>query len=51
MDRVQVSAVLHDDQAEDSPTIIELSNALEGVGESDPHEWIRDVLVAALEQL
>lgn len=49
MDRVHVSMSLFDDQDDSSARVIELSEELQGTGESDPWEWARDALVAALE--
>lgn len=50
---VAFSLVLLDDgeTPEDKPArVLDLSDTLTGVGESDVHEWLRDVLVALLER-
>lgn len=49
MDRVHVSISLFDDHDDGSERVLELSSDLVGTGESDPWEWARDALVAALE--
>lgn len=49
MDRVHVSISLFDDHDDSSERVLELSSDLVGTGESDPWEWARDALIAALE--
>lgn len=53
MDMVQVAVVLEslgDGQSEVERRLV-LATVVQGVGRSDPDEWMRDALVAALENL
>lgn len=54
MDRIQIRVQVWDDHdvpTEGTARVVELSRTVEGVGESDPWQWSRDALVAALEEL
>lgn len=54
MDQVWVTVTLHSQQevAEGiGEPVMQLSTTLDGTGESDPFDWVRDVLVGALELL
>lgn len=54
MDYVHVALTLFSQQdvAEGiGSALVHVTTTVEGTGESDPHEWIRDALVAALEAL
>lgn len=54
MDRVQVRVQMWEDNDTPEPStarVVELSRTVQGVGESDPWQWARDALVAALEEL
>lgn len=53
MGNVHVAASLFDDQLEvkeHREPVWEATVEVRGVGESEPHEWIRDALVALLEE-
>lgn len=54
MDQIWVTLSLHSQQdvAEGAAdALAHISTTVAGVGESDPREWMRDALVAALEVL
>lgn len=51
LDRVEVRASVFDDATISSERVFELSTAFKGAGESDPAEWLKDALIAALERL
>lgn len=54
MDQVHVTVVLRETQdgaGQSSHWTRLVSTTLEGTGETDPREWARDALVAALEAL
>lgn len=54
MDNVYVAVGVYDDSGEredDGVRCVELKTTIRGTGESDPHEWARDALIAALESL
>lgn len=51
MDRVKVAAAVFDDDTISAERVFELSTGFKGTGENDPAEWLKDVLIAALERL
>lgn len=54
MDQIWVSLTLHSQQdvAEGiGSALVHVSTSVAGTGETDPHAWIRDALVAALEAI
>ena len=54
LDQVAITATLHDWDVppEDRPMLVgRWSETVQGTGESDPHVWTRDALVAIIEAL
>lgn len=54
MDRVQITArvtVLTPGPDQTISPVIVFSTTLEGVGEADPQEWLRDALIGLLEDI
>lgn len=54
LDQVWVSATVRDELQPGSGVTVEvaaLSDTFAGVGEPDPHEWLRDALIGLLEAL
>lgn len=52
MDQVWVGVTVHSQEdvlSTGSSVVLHMSEQVTGVGESDPREWLRDVLVALLE--
>lgn len=52
MSNVQVSVSVKEypsDPQEPTSTVFVCTTTVPGTGENDPHQWLRDVLVAALE--
>jgi len=50
---VHVSAEVRQQESGDEPStvVLHVNSTVEGTGETDPREWLRDALVALLEEL
>jgi hypothetical protein len=54
MDQIFISVSVRattEDRSETIESELRLTTTIEGVGEDDPREWLRDVLLAALESI
>lgn len=53
MDSIHVSLIVRELTPEETPNpvVLRLITDIQGTGETDPREWMRDALIAALEAL
>lgn len=53
LDQVHVAVQVREmtEHGEANPTVLQVTTTVQGTGETDPRDWIRDALVAALEAL